>query len=236
MPYSTQEDLTVLIDDIKITYDWAFGPITFFGTGLNDMSIFASQPETDSDTSIPYVIKIRTSAAPDTFQVSIDNGAVFIGNYPITVGAGLAVGPAGVKIDFGASTGHTIGDYWKFTAIPESQTLIREIAYAWVNDNLERYHHTVPIPSPSKTVMLAEATYAIYLYLRASNDPRSAAFHQEAIRLITLLTTFKVAAKVPEEAGEELRLAEREADLRREKRHFARIAEVRTAGGAVGGR
>ena len=223
MTYSTQQDLTVLIDSIKITYDWTFSSIAFYGTGPNDMIIFADQPETDTDEAIPFVVKIASIVDPNLFRFSIDNGASFSRAQPITVGAGIAIGREGiVRIDFGSATGHDLGDYWKFTATPQSQTAIREIAYAWVNDNLERYHHTVPIPSPSKTVMLAEATYAIYLYLRADNDARSAAFHQEAIRLITLLTTFKVAAEVPEEAGVEIREEIRAARLRSEERYYAR--------------
>ena len=228
MTYSTQEDLHVLIDQIDITYDWVFSPITFFGTGLNDMSIFATQPLTESDIAIHWVVRIsRVEADPNFFQISSDNGARFWGNQPITVGVGIAIGRQGIRIDFGSSDGHTLGDYWKFTTTPESQVAIREFAYDWVNDNLERIHYEIPIPSPSKTLVLAEATYAIYLYLRASNDARSAAFHQEAIRLITLLTTFKVAAGVPLETGREIREAARVRALEKREAVRARRARIR---------
>mgnify|MGYP001566284362 CR=1 FL=1 len=42
----------------------------------------------------------------------------------------------------------------------------RELAYAWVNDQL-RDRYTVPFTSPSKTVILAEASYTVGLILRS---------------------------------------------------------------------
>ena len=248
MTYSTYEDLFNLLDDINLTYKWLFSDIEFFGTGLNDMNIDSEQLETSETEIIHHVVRIESlDPTGDIVHYSRDNGATF------PAAAQIRIPPLHTRIFFNinvnwdALTVHNIGDYWSFTSTPESQAIIRDFAYDWVNDNLERMHYEIPIPDPSKTVVLAEATYAIYLYLRARNDPRSAEFHQEAIRLITLLTTFKTVAEVPEEAGAELRSEKRAAAQRQEERRYseklareereraaraARIARARERGAA----
>ncbi|GAG77909.1 unnamed protein product, partial [marine sediment metagenome] len=220
--YSTYQDLSELLDDISLTYSWTFGDIEFFGTGLNDMNIDSEQLETSETDTIHHVVKVDSlDPAYDIVRYSINDGVTFPRIAVMQAPPNYTRVGFNIQLTWDASTGHTIGDYWKFTTTPLAQTAIREFAYDWVNDNLERTHYEIPIPSPSKTVVLAEATYALYLYLRAKNDPRSAEFHQEAIRLITLLTTFKVAAGVPEEAGAEIRSEKRAAALLEDERAYA---------------
>ena len=77
MTYSTQQDLSDLIDSIHITSDWTFSAISFYGTGLNDMIFFALQPVTDHGDRVDFVIRISRNMAVDFFDHSINNGASF---------------------------------------------------------------------------------------------------------------------------------------------------------------
>lgn len=72
----------------------------------------------------------------DTFQWQKDGGA-FSASTPITAGAFQPLSD-GVQIKFLNAQGHTVGDYWDITAIPE-------VTRAWVN-----FYYALPVRRPGE--------------------------------------------------------------------------------------
>jgi hypothetical protein len=109
------------------------GATTFTGSGLNDM-LFHGVFEGTS--SIHYYVKIDSTGTTDTFAWSKDN-------FSTTVASGVAITgnyqtlDNGIKVQFNATTGHTLNNKWDGTAAPVNVDL------GWVgNYNDGTYHHT----------------------------------------------------------------------------------------------
>ena len=86
---------------------------SFDGDGLNDIETGGTF--TALDTLLDYVIEIDGDGSPDTFRWSDDNGVSWdVSTVAITGGAQSLNN--GVTVTFGATTGHTSGDLWRFTA------------------------------------------------------------------------------------------------------------------------
>jgi hypothetical protein len=109
------------------------GATTFTGSGLNDM-LFRGVFEGTS--SIHYYVKIDSVGTTDTFAWSKDN-------FVTTVASGVAITGGyqaldnGIKVQFNATTGHTLNNKWDGTAAPINVDL------GWVgNYNDGTYHHT----------------------------------------------------------------------------------------------
>ena len=89
---------------------------TFTGSGLDDGVLVGHFNGTASKT---FYVKIDATGTPDTFSWSDDNFAT-------TEATGVAITGAeqtladGVKIEFNATTGHTLGDIWSGTAAPSN--------------------------------------------------------------------------------------------------------------------
>ena len=205
MAYSTHAQLVRLLDDID-AYTWKFDNLRFYGKGVNDLLPYGIGKSASLGDPIQIVVEVTSApgAVFLTIQWSDNNGSTWRETDKYSLGTNYVTGRValdyGIAVEFSYLNGgspHYIGDYWKFTANPPNSDTFRDLANDWVNVNLERTH-PVPFTSPVSTVILAEATYAIHLILRANNDARSAQFHQEAIRLIQLLTTFKIVEKAPE--------------------------------------
>jgi hypothetical protein len=87
---------------------------TFTGSGLDD-AYFAGHFSGTASTT--YYVKIDATGTPDTFSWSKDN-------FSTTEATGVAITGGeqtlddGIKIDFGATTGHTLNDVWSGTAAP----------------------------------------------------------------------------------------------------------------------
>jgi len=218
--YSSHDDLINLVDAV-IQNNWSIGGIRY-GSGIdwsarykyNDMGVVSpdelGQTELESYTDVTvriiggalsYVERVEDGydywalrEQPDFFSVDFSG---------IGGGSGGAILPAlrnyignGITVTWGTQQGHRIGSWWQFRATPIVRTGYREIAYDWLNAALERTHD-VPFSSPTRTVILAEATYAIYLILRYRDDPRYAEFYAEAYNLLKLLTDFRTPAETP---------------------------------------
>lgn len=85
----------------------------FTGTGLDDMT--AAGPFTGSGKK-SYVVEVDGTGAPDTFKWSRNGGETWAATtVPMVAGTPVAL-EDGVAVTFAASTGHTIGDKWAFTA------------------------------------------------------------------------------------------------------------------------
>lgn len=204
MSYSTHAQLVRLLDDID-AYTWQFTDLRFYGMGINDMQP-SGVGKASTTVAINFVVKIIQPGTHLVLTLSDNDGASFrsSGVYIKDLDSGVFGLDYGVQVTFidydytvVIDSKHVLNDYWKFTANPPDSSTFRDLANDWINVNLEQTH-PVPFTDPVDVIKLTEATYAIYLILRANNDPRSAAFHQEAVRLITLLTTFKIVPKAPE--------------------------------------
>jgi hypothetical protein len=88
---------------------------TFVGSGLDD-AFFAGHYSGDSSTK-SFFVKIDATGGTDTFEWGFDSsvGTEATG-IAITGSAQLLDSDYGIKIDFGATTGHTTGDKWTGTA------------------------------------------------------------------------------------------------------------------------
>lgn len=107
-----------------LTYS-GIGSVAFGGAGINDIAVSGSYSGVGPRS---IVVKINTAGTPDTLAISYDGGATFVTtqaiydpvtdsytNGPINLGAGpIALGGTGVTVNFGASTGHTVGNTWSF--------------------------------------------------------------------------------------------------------------------------
>lgn len=88
----------------------------FTGTGLDDA--FYSGHYTGTTTNLGYYLRIDGTGTPDTFEWGHDP------TFATTIATGVAITGAdqlldnGISIDFGATTGHTLGDKWDGTASP----------------------------------------------------------------------------------------------------------------------
>jgi hypothetical protein len=88
---------------------FTIGTASFVGAGLNDLTTSGTYTGT---VSRKYRVTIQTAAIPDTFAWSDNDGQTWTTGVAIT---GVAQTLSnGVRITFGATTGHNIGDRWNF--------------------------------------------------------------------------------------------------------------------------
>jgi len=90
----------------------AIGSATLTGSGLDDMSSSGSYSGPDSRS---YRIQIDGTGTPDTFKWSRDGGSTWAATTVSITGA-IQQLEDGVCVYFAATTGHTLNDYWDFTA------------------------------------------------------------------------------------------------------------------------
>ena len=90
----------------------SFGSTTFTGTGLNDATIGGTYIGT---SDLNYKIEIDGTGTPDTFKWSDDGGSTWDATLVAIDGTAQALNN-GVTVTFGATTGHTLADYWTVTA------------------------------------------------------------------------------------------------------------------------
>ena len=179
MAYSEHRALQQLHKKID-EYSSLFTNIEFAGSGLNDLSmdgaVYAFRP-------IHVQVKISSvDIKIDSFDWSDNSGRTWRATDLLITGENQTIG-YGIRIRFNSVRGHTDGDMWEFTASPPESLEERAIAYDWVNDQL-RSRLTVPVSSPSKVIVSAEANYAVFLILRMNDDPNADKFREEAERLI----------------------------------------------------
>lgn len=97
-----------------------FGQVSepvFSGTGLDDLSAEAEY-RLATDTSV--TVEIDAAATPDMFRWSLDGGLTWVAeDVPVTGSAQTL--QDGIAVAFGATTGHTVGDRWTFTATATAQ-------------------------------------------------------------------------------------------------------------------
>lgn len=97
---------------------WMHTPLVFSGTGLNDLTHLGKATYPDNGLTY-FQIKITATGTPDSFQYSMDNGATWNGSNIAITGAEQSIGGTkDVRIQFGATTGHTLNDRWAWDELP----------------------------------------------------------------------------------------------------------------------
>ncbi len=108
------------------------GSVAFTGSGVDDMTIDFCENTLSAQTD--YKIVILDTPGPDLFEWYKDGGG-----FPEGMGECLTI-PVWIEenifIIFGAETGHTIGDYWEFTAYPATNTTITRNNNYWITNTI----------------------------------------------------------------------------------------------------
>lgn len=92
----------------------SIGAAAFSGVGLDDLT---ESGNFNGNGRTTVRVRIDGTGTPDTFEWSYDGGGTWQqAGVPITGAAQLL--QAGVYVTFGATTGHTIGDYWDIDVEP----------------------------------------------------------------------------------------------------------------------
>lgn len=90
------------------------GTLAFTGSGLNDM-VHGLRSMFTLGGDITYRVKIDGTGSPNTFTWSDDGGSTWDATGVSITGADQLLNN-GIYIRFGATTGHTLNDYWQWTA------------------------------------------------------------------------------------------------------------------------
>ena len=99
---------------------------TFAGSGLDDATLVGYFEGTTTTT---YYVRIDATGTPDTFEWSKDNFATTEAT-GVSITAGEIALDNNIKVEFLATTGHTLNDVWSGTANPVAQD-----AGFWANEN-----------------------------------------------------------------------------------------------------
>ena len=187
MSYSTHQDLLNVYSDLD-AYLVSISTPVFTGAALNDLSV-SGVFTGSADKS--FIVKIDAAGSPDTFTWSNDGGTSWQAS-GVAITGSLQLLSDGISITFGATSGHTASDQWTFDCSAAGSDTERGFAYDWVNDSL-RSMYSVPFSSPSQTVVLCEAFYAVYLILLANDVANAASFLSAAQSLIGSLAVSQLA-------------------------------------------
>ena len=97
---------------------WMHTPLMFSGTGLNDLTHLGQATYPDQ-TLTQFQVKITGIGTPDSFQYSTNGGSTWNGTNIAITGAEQSIGGTkDVRIQFGATTGHTLNDRWAWDELP----------------------------------------------------------------------------------------------------------------------
>lgn len=105
---------------------WMHSPLTFTGSGLNDLT-HLGQPTYPDTVTTQFAVKITSTGATDYFQWSVDGGSTWNGtNIAITGSSQSIGGTKDVRIQFGAKTGHTLNSRWSWEEYPRSKVIVKQ--------------------------------------------------------------------------------------------------------------
>jgi len=100
-------------DDLKLKLGGVEGAISFTGTGLNDMTLGAQNCPLDT-ANRTYRVKIDGTGSPNTFKWCRDGATETWVATAVAITAAEQLLEQGVYVKFGATTGHTLNDYWQW--------------------------------------------------------------------------------------------------------------------------
>jgi len=112
--------------DVKTTS--YFDSVTFTGTGLDDLDKWSSgYTGLSGNGLVRYRVQIDANGTPDTFKWSTDNGSTWTAE-GVNCSTSVTLLQDGIYVKFGATTGHTIGDYWDVDVRVVNPLRIRDAA------------------------------------------------------------------------------------------------------------
>ena len=161
------------------------GTATFTGTGLNDLATSGTYTANNTRT---YRIKIDSVGGTDTFSWSDSNGVSWNAT-GVAITGGIQALNNGVRITFGAVTGHTLSDYWRFTT---GHLGINYYYNSTTNQygSFDRREITLvtPLATDTTDVVIEYATYGKYTWTLPINQDS---------------TTTRIKVKVTDNVGNE---------------------------------
>jgi hypothetical protein len=99
----------------------SIGTQTFTGTGLNDATIGGTFT---APWPLTLRVQIQTAGTPDTYNYSVDNGVTWISASNTNISGGVqTLVYLGLTVQFAATTGHTVGDYWQVVLTPAASAV-----------------------------------------------------------------------------------------------------------------
>lgn len=100
------------------------GAVAFTGTGTDDMIVSSPEAFYDGHLDVTVLVEIEAAGTPDTFRYSLDGGATWErSGIPISGASTPILLQDGLYVEFGTTTGHTLGDQWEFDASADYTTL-----------------------------------------------------------------------------------------------------------------
>jgi hypothetical protein len=112
--------------DVKTTS--YFDSVTFTGTGLDDLDKWSNgYTGLTGNGAVSYRVQIDATGTPDTFKWSTDNGSTWTAT-GVNCSTSVTSLQDGIYVKFGATTGHTIGDYWAVAVRVVNPLRIRDAA------------------------------------------------------------------------------------------------------------
>ena len=121
--------VTTADNGLAISPNTGIGPVTATAV-LDDLTVSGTYIGKEGKD---FVVEIDAIGTPDTYKWSIDGGSTFVETGISATGSQELLpetnGGTGIRLDWGATTGHTLGDKWEFTTTvsgfsPESDDLL----------------------------------------------------------------------------------------------------------------
>jgi hypothetical protein len=102
--------------DTAKTTESACHAVTYTGSGVNDITLSSFQSNTaKGEVGRKYKVALEATGTPDTFKWSRDGGSNWYKTGINITGTAQTLENS-LTVTFGATTGHTAGDTWEFTA------------------------------------------------------------------------------------------------------------------------
>lgn len=152
-PVSTAIDADANDKITMVIFTGNIGTVTFTGSGLNDATSGGLYTGT-ADINYKIQIDAGDPTDPNTFKWSDDDGSTWTENVTIT-GSAQSLSN-GVTITFGATTGHTLNEYWTFTVTVDPKVTKRRI-YRTIADGAIYYYDKEVANNTAISVDLTQA-------------------------------------------------------------------------------
>jgi hypothetical protein len=133
---------------ISSVQEMSVGAEQFNGSGLDDCTISGNYNGTWDDT---FRVRIDGTGTPDTFEWSIDGGSTWE-ETDVDCSTTAYHCQDGIYVTFGATTGHTLGDYWDSAIDPWGITLKSLTANSNVYNSGSRIGTTLPLRDVTASV------------------------------------------------------------------------------------
>jgi hypothetical protein len=114
---------TAPAEKLNVRASTLVGSATQTGSGLDDMT--SQGTFVGLNTDLDYRVKIDATGTPDTFTWSDDDGSTWEAT-GVSITASAQALNNGVTVTFGATTGHTLNDYWDFSTTTNNPLLLED--------------------------------------------------------------------------------------------------------------